>query len=370
MMKNPYLLLTPGPLSTTDSVREAMMRDWCTWDDEYNELVQKVRHRLVTLATKNPKQYTAILMQGSGTFSVESTIGTVLPKSDGKLLIATNGVYGNRIAQICNYLGIETLIAEANEQEPIALDTMEQLLQSQQDITHVMMVHCETTTGILNPIKEACQLAKQYNKITIVDAMSSFGGIPLDVSELQIDFLISSSNKCIQGVPGFGFVIAKQDELAKCKGHARSLSLDLYDQHETMEKHNGKWRFTSPTHVVRAFYQALVELEAEGGIQARYERYQQNQKLLVQGMKKLGFQALIKEEYQSPIITSFLYPEEAFSFAAFYQLLKDQGFVIYPGKVSRVATFRIGNIGDVHIHDIERLLTAINNTQAKGAVVR
>lgn len=369
-MKKHYLLLTPGPLSTTDSVREAMMRDWCTWDDEYNQLVQQVRQQIVALATPKTETYTAILMQGSGTFSVEATIGTVLPKTGGKLLIATNGVYGNRIAQICDYLGIETIIAENSEQEPISIEDMENLLQLHRDITHVMMVHCETTTGILNPIKEACQLAKQYKKVTIVDAMSSFGGIPIDVSDLQIDFLISSANKCIQGVPGFGFVVAKRDELAKCKNHARSLSLDLYDQYETMEKYNGKWRFTSPTHVVRAFSQALVELSAEGGVQARYDRYLQNQKLLVEGMKELGFQALIKEEYQSPIITSFVYPEESFSFATFYQLLKEQGFVIYPGKVSQVETFRIGNIGDVHLHDIESLLKAIKNTQSMKEVVQ
>ncbi len=195
--------------------------------------------------------------------------------------------------------------------------------------------------------------------------MSSFGGIEIDIAELQIDFLISSANKCIQGVPGFGFVIAQRDELLKCKGQARSLSLDLYDQWETMENQNGKWRFTSPTHVVHAFYQALLELEKEGGVRARYNRYYNNQKLLVNRMGEIGFKPLVNEKYQSPIITSFIYPEGNFEFQQLYNELKRYGFVIYPGKISKVDTFRIGNIGDVHEEDINRLVDSI----AKGVVI-
>lgn len=195
--------------------------------------------------------------------------------------------------------------------------------------------------------------------------MSSFGGIEIDIAELQIDFLISSANKCIQGVPGFGFVIANRDELLKCKGQARSLSLDLYDQWETMEEQNGKWRFTSPTHIVRAFYQALLELEEEGGVRARYSRYYSNQKLLVNKMNEIGFKPLVDEKYQSPIITSFIYPGEGFEFQQLYNELKRYGFVIYPGKISKVDTFRIGNIGDVHEEDIIRLVDSI----AKGVVI-
>ncbi|WP_407984355.1 2-aminoethylphosphonate--pyruvate transaminase [Priestia abyssalis] len=367
-MKNPYLLLTPGPLSTTHSVRQAMLRDWCTWDDEYNQLVQEIRNRLVKLATKQKDLYTTVLMQGSGSFSVEATIGTAIPRQGAKLLIAVNGAYGQRISEMSETLGIETIVVSADEREPIQPEVIERSLQEDEAITHVAIVHCETTTGMLNPIEDVCRIAKQYDKVTIVDAMSSFGGIPMDVHELQIDFLISSANKCIQGVPGFGFVIAKRDELAKCKGHARSLSLDLYDQHETMEQHKGKWRFTSPTHVVRAFYQALLELEAEGGIEARFHRYEQNQKRLVDGMEEMGFQALLDQNQQSPIITSFLYPDDStFTFQDFYQSLKKYGFVIYPGKISQVDTFRIGNIGEVYIEDIERLLQAIKLTiQLKG----
>lgn len=360
-MKNPYLLLTPGPLSTTYSVRQAMLRDWCTWDDEYHQLVQEIRNRLVKLATKQTDLYTSVLMQGSGSFSVEATIGTVIPRQGAKLLIAANGAYGNRIVQMSDVLEVDTITVLADECKPVQPKDIERLLQEDQAITHVAIVHCETTTGMLNPIEEVCRIAKQYNKITIVDAMSSFGGIPMDVHELQIDFLISSANKCIQGVPGFGFVIANRNQLEKCKGNARSLSLDLYDQHKTMERFNGKWRFTSPTHVVRAFYQALLELEAEGGVEARFNRYKQNQKRLVEGMEELGFQALLDQTHQSPIITSFLYPENnIFTFQNFYQALKKYGFVIYPGKISQVDTFRIGNIGEVYIEDIEKLLEAVH----------
>ncbi|KAB7709196.1 2-aminoethylphosphonate--pyruvate transaminase [Bacillus aerolatus] len=370
-MKNPYLLLTPGPLSTTNSVRQAMLRDWCTWDNEYNQLVQDIRRRLVGLATSHKDLYTAVLMQGSGTFCVEATIGTVMPKDGGKLLIAANGAYSDRIVQMCHVLGIHAVVISLDEREPIQAEAIERLLQEDEDITHVAIVHCETTTGMLNPIEDVCRLAKQYNKITMVDAMSSFGGVPMDVHKLHIDFLISSANKCIQGVPGFGFVIAKRDELAKCKGNGRSLSLDLFDQHDTMEKDEGKWRFTSPTHVVRAFYQALLELEAEGGVDARFKRYEQNQKRLVEGMKEIGFEALLDEQHQSPIITSFLYPDDSnFTFQDFYQSLKKRGFVIYPGKISEVNTFRIGNIGEVYIEDIERLLEAIQQTVQLKEVVR
>ena len=189
--------------------------------------------------------------------------------------------------------------------------------------------------------------------------MSSFGGIPLDVYDLGVDFLISSANKCIQGVPGFGFIIARRSELMRCKGVARSLSLDIYDQWETMEKGHGKWRFTSPTHVVRAFKQALEELDAEGGVEARHARYCKNHDTLVSGMRSLGFQTLLPDDVQSPIITSFLYPEEGFNFKDFYGKLKERGFVIYPGKISQADTFRIGNIGDVHPQDFEKLIEAV-----------
>ncbi|CAH0530253.1 2-aminoethylphosphonate--pyruvate transaminase [Vibrio hippocampi] len=360
-MKNEYLLLTPGPLSTTESVREAMLKDWCTWDDEYNkDIVEVIRHKLTKLAT-NHDGYTSVLMQGSGTASVEATIGSALGKHD-KLLVVDNGAYGARMAQIADCLNIANLrIAPGEVQQP-DLQQLEDILKTDQAISHVAIVHCETTTGMLNPIEKVATLAKQYGKVVILDAMSSFGGIPMDIGDLQIDFMISSANKCIQGVPGFGFVIAKQTELEKCQGQARSLSLDLYDQWHCMHTNHGKWRFTSPTHTVRAFYQALIELEQEGGISRRHQRYNRNQQTLVDGMISLGFEPLLPTELHSPIITSFYAPQQdEFEFKTFYELLKQQGFVIYPGKVSHADCFRIGNIGDVHPSDIERLIVAVQN---------
>ena len=357
---NPYRLLTPGPLSTTKSVKAAMLRDWCTWDDEYNAIVQELRGKLVTLATKT-EGYTAVLMQGSGTFCVEAAIGTALPE-DGTLLVLTNGAYGTRIRDIAHRLRIRVVLNDSGEVNPPSVELLERTLASEPGITHVAVVHCETTTGMLNPVEAIGRVVKSFGKIFIVDAMSSFGGIPLDAAELGADFLISSANKCIQGVPGFGFVIARRDELEQTKGHARSLSLDLYDQWREMEDKRGKWRFTSPTHVVHAFVQAMRELEEEGGVEARYVRYRENHLTLVEGMRKLGFRCLLPDEHQSPIITSFLSPQHPlFSFARFYQALKARGFVIYPGKVTSADTFRIGNIGDLYPEDMRCLIDAVQD---------
>jgi len=356
---NPYLLLTPGPLSTSKTVKAAMLRDWCTWDEDYNlKVVQEIRTRLTQLATAENEYYSTVLMQGSGTFAVESVIGSSVPAS-GKLLVIANGAYGMRIIQIAKVLGIAYEAYILDEVSLPDTEDVRKLLEKMPEITHIAIVHCETTTGILNPVREITALAKQYNKTTIVDAMSSFGGIPMDVHEWQIDFLISSANKCIQGVPGFGFIIARKNKLEQCKNQARSLSLDLYDQWITMEN-GGKWRFTSPTHVVRAFLQALVELEEEGGIEDRSERYSQNQKMLVEGMRKIGFKTLLPDIKHSPIITSFLSPQEKkYSFLKFYNLLKENGYVIYPGKISKGDTFRIGNIGVVYPSDIDKLVETI-----------
>ena len=359
----PYLLLTPGPLTTSDSVKETMMTDWCTWDEDYNlHIVQALREELLGIATQTPAEYTSVLLQGSGTYCVEAVIGATISKKD-KLLICSNGAYGDRMGNIAEYYHIDYDMLAFEETEQVSVEYVDDYLSNNSDITHVAFVHCETTTGILNPINELSHVVKMHGKKLIVDCMSSFGGIPLDVHELGIDFLISSSNKCIQGVPGFGFIIARRSELMRCKGVARSLSLDIYDQWETMEKGNGKWRFTSPTHVVRAFKQALTELIEEGGVGARYARYCANHRVLVEGMRSLGFQTLLDDAIQSPIITSFLCPKADFDFKAFYLKLKEKVFVIYPGKISKADTFRIGNIGDVHPDDFRRLVEAVRDTE-------
>ncbi len=359
--QNPYLLLTPGPLSTSPTVRAAMLRDWCTWDDDYNlGIVTPIRDGLVKLASATkPEAYTAVLMQGSGTFSVEAMIGATVPQ-DGKLLVLANGEYGNRLGRIAQTLKINTVIHDSGELAPPDLGKLEAALANDSAITHVVCVHSETTTGMLNPLAAIAHRVKQHGKIFLVDSMSAFGGIPLDLAELGIDFLVSSANKCIQGVPGFGFVIARREELAKCQGRARSLSLDLYDQWQGMEKGHGKWRFTSPTHVVRAFAQAMKELAEEGGVAARHARYHENQRRLVHGMERLSFRCLLPHELHSPIITGFHSPQHPeYSFLKFYDQLKTRGFVIYPGKVTNIDSFRIGTIGHVFPADINRLIAEV-----------
>jgi 2-aminoethylphosphonate-pyruvate transaminase len=351
----PYLLLTPGPLTTTRTVKQVMLRDYCTWDDDYHQIVSGIRSQLVGLAGSD-QRHTAVLMQGSGTFAVEATIGSVVPP-EGKLLVIDNGAYGQRIAQITQRLRIACHVIQQAETEPADATRIEQVLRSDPAITHVAMVHCETTTGLLNPAAEIGSLCRRYGVSYILDAMSSFGGIPMTMDSLNADYLISSANKCIQGVPGFGFVVADRAKLEQTRGWARSLSLDLFDQWREMEQHGGKWRYTSPTHVVRAFAQALKELDAEGGVAARYRRYCQNQRSLVDGMAEIGVRALIPRPFQSPIITALLYPDDPnFGFRPFYDALKARRFVIYPGKVSQAQTFRIGTIGHVFPEDIQSLL--------------
>ena len=357
-MKN-YLLLTPGPLSTSQTVREAMLQDWCTWDKDYNEgVVTVIRKGLLSIANLDESEYTSVLLQGSGTFCVEAAIGAAVTPTD-KLLILANGAYGDRMAELAAYYQIQYELVSLHEAAVIDGAVASKALAQYDGITHLAMVHSETTTGLLNNIEAVAEVIKGKGITFIVDAMSSFGGVPIDIKGLGIDFLVSSANKCIQGVPGFGFVIAKREKLMATKGNARSLSLDLYAQWETMEKGGGKWRFTSPTHVVRAFDQALKELNEEGGIAARYERYKQNHRTLVAGMRGLGFKTLLADETQGCIITSFLYPTSDFDFTDFYYKLKAQGFVIYPGKISDADTFRIGNIGDVYPSDIEKLIEAV-----------
>lgn len=350
---NTYKLLTPGPLTTTKTVKEEMLFDRCTWDDEYKSITQKIRSQLLALAGADAAQYTAVLMQGSGTFAVEAVMTSTI-SNDDRVLIVTNGAYGERIVKMAKYIGLNYEEYQVNYDEHPSEDELRAILHKDEGITHIAMVHCETTTGILNPLEMVSTLSREYGKTLIIDAMSSFGGMEIDVQGLGIDYLISSANKCIQGVPGFGFVIAKLDKLAACEGIARSLALDLYDQWKGMEQ-DGKWRYTSPTHVVAAFSKALDELNEEGGVSARFSRYQNNNRLLRERLAQIGIQSYITDDKQSPIITTFLFPSEGFSFEHFYTYIKERGYVIYPGKLTDVDTFRIGNIGEIYEQDIEQL---------------
>lgn len=354
---NNYKLLTPGPLTTTKSVKEEMLFDRCTWDQDYKDITQKIRSQLLALAGATNEEYTVVLMQGSGTFAVESVMNTAITDHD-KSLIITNGAYGERIVKMAKYIGLTFREYSIPYNEYPNEAELRSILDEDQEITHIIMVHCETTTGILNPIEVVANLSKSYGKTLIIDAMSSFGGMEINVPALGIDYLISSANKCIQGVPGFGFVIAKLEKLLTCEGNSRSLSLDLYDQWKEMEN-DGKWRYTSPTHVVAAFSKAMDELIEEGGIPARHSRYQNNNRILRERLEKVGIHAYIAEEKQSPIITTFLFPNGQFNFEDFYSYVKERGFVLYPGKLTDVDTFRIGNIGEIHEEDIQTLCNII-----------
>ncbi len=346
-----YKLLTPGPLTTSKSVRAVMQVDHCTWDDDYKIITQNIRKDLVCLA-KADDNYTAVLMQGSGTFGVESVVNSAVGEN-GKLLVIANGEYGKRIAQIASYANIPHILYETSYDEQPNTAEVDKILTDNSDITHVAIVHCETTSGMLNDIESVSKVVKKHNKTYIVDAMSSFGGIEIDMIALDIDYLISSANKCIQGVPGFSFAICKKSELVQCKGNSKSLSLDLYDQWIGMDK-DGKWRFTSPTHVVLAFSRALEELEIEGGIPKRYARFRKNNDTLIEKMSELGIKSYVKSKHQSPIITTFFMPCGT-DFFDMYNFVKQRGYAIYPGKLTKADTFRIGNIGEIYSDDIEKL---------------
>lgn len=353
-----YKLLTPGPLTTTETVKEQMLFDHCTWDDDYKKITLEIRDKLLGLAHVSEPEYTVVLMQGSGTFGVESVITSVVGDED-ILLIAANGAYGERMVDIAEHAGISYVLYKEDYDKVPSAEKIGEMLRENPKITHVAMVHSETTSGILNDIESVANVVKGEGRTFIVDAMSSFGGVDIEVGKLGIDFIVSSANKCIQGVPGFSFIICNSQKLKESKGKARSLSLDLYDQWLTMQK-DGKWRFTSPTHVVLAFAQALKELEQEGGIPARAKRYEENNKLLIEKMGELGIRPYIGGEFQGPTITTFYYPEHhAFSFPEMYEYIKERGYAIYPGKVTDADTFRVGNIGEIYKEDIEKLYEII-----------
>ncbi len=353
------LLFTPGPLTTSNTVKQAMLRDLGSRDAEFVEVVQGIRQHLLELAGVSQESgYEAVLMQGSGTFGVEALISSVIPR-DGKLLVIINGSYGKRIRDIAQRHGIETVTIEVAENTPAVPRQVSEILAADSGITHVALVHCETSSGVLHPVQEIGAVVKGFQRTFIVDAMSSFGGIPLDVAKSGIDYLAASANKCLEGVPGISFVVANRAQLLATGGAARSVSLDLLAQWEGLEN-DGQFRFTPPTHVILALHQALLELDEEGGIAGRAKRYAANHAALLKGMRRMGFREYVPAESQSHIITTFLFPEDQkFEFEDFYQRLSARNMVIYPGKLNEVDCFRIGNIGRLFESDIESLLAAI-----------
>ncbi|HEY1338075.1 MAG TPA: 2-aminoethylphosphonate--pyruvate transaminase, partial [Bryobacteraceae bacterium] len=341
------LLFTPGPLTTSPTVKSAMLRDAGSRDADFLAVVRSIRERLLAVGGAAPGgEYECVLMQGTGTFAIESVISSAIPW-DGRLLVAVNGAYGRRIAQMARVHGIEVETLEAPENCKITADAVAEQLAAR-SFTHVAVIHCETTTGIVNPVEEIGAAAARAGAAFIVDAMSSFGAMPISLAGVHADFLISSANKCIEGVPGFGFILARREALLSAKGRARTLSLDLHAQWAGLEA-DGQFRFTPPTHVLLAFHQALDELEAEGGVAGRAARYRRNYEALARGMTELGFEHYLAPEDRGYIITTYRYPAGDFRFEEFYTRLSERGFIIYPGKLSQEPCFRIGTIGRLEV---------------------
>ena len=355
----PYLL-TPGPLTTAYEVKEAMLKDWGSWDEDFRNLTKKLRESLLSLLGKSKSLYDCVPIQGSGTFAVESMLGTFIPKN-GKLLVLANGAYGLRAAQTMDYLNRDYHLLDKGDYLPPRGSEVAAILENDKAITHVLVIHCETSSGILNPLEEIGAVVKTAGRKLLIDSMSAFGAVPVDPERVDFEAMVSSANKCIEGVPGFGFVFAKLSALQAAKGNCHSLSLDVEAQWSAMEK-SGQWRFTPPTHVVAAFLKALEIHDAEGGVSGRGARYTNNRDVMVKGMRDLGFETLLDERWLSPIIVTFFCPEDpAFHFSKFYDLMKNEGYIIYPGKLTIVDSFRVGCIGRMDSHVMQGVVSAARN---------
>jgi 2-aminoethylphosphonate-pyruvate transaminase len=356
------VLLTPGPLTTAASTKQAMLCDWGSWDSDFREMTARLRRSLLEIAGVD-ETYDCVPLQGSGTYCVEAMLGSFVPR-DGKVLVLANGAYGKRMARTLACLGREFAMLDKGDYLPPRGPEVSAMLDADPAMTHVAVVHCETSSGILNPIEEIAAAVAARGRKLLIDSMSAFGALPLDAPALGCEAFVSSANKCIEGVPGFGFVIAHRSALAAARGRSHSLSLDLHDQWEVMNR-TGQWRFTPPTHVVAAFLEALRLHAAEGGAPGRLARYSRNRDVLVAGMRGLGFQTLLEDRWLSPIIVTFVSPADpAFSFARFYDLMKASGFVIYPGKLTEVDSFRIGCIGAVDETVMGAVVEAVGRAMA------
>ena len=350
-------LLTPGPLTTSYDVKEAMLKDWGSWDDDFRAMTRHMRSALLGMIGDESADYDCVPIQGSGSYCVEAMLGSFVPRDD-KVLVLANGAYGLRAAQTLKYLNRDHVLLDKGDYLPPRGAEVAEILAHDPAITHVLAIHCETSSGILNPVEEIAEATRTAGRKLLIDSMSAFGALPLDVADLNCTAFVSSANKCIEGVPGFGFVIARKDEITAAKGNSHSLSLDVHAQWETMEK-TGQWRFTPPTHTVAAFLQALDIHKAEGGVPARLARYTNNRDTLVSGMRDLGFETLLADRWLSPVIVTFFCPaDHAFDFQKFYDAMKARGFIIYPGKLTVVDSFRVGCIGRMDQAIMARVVTA------------
>ncbi|MBV8537706.1 MAG: 2-aminoethylphosphonate--pyruvate transaminase [Alphaproteobacteria bacterium] len=362
-MTRPPLLFTPGPLTTRLDTRRAMLEDWGSREPHFIAMTAELRQRLLGVAFGD-QSHVAIPLQGSGTFIVEAAIGTLVGPAD-RLLVLANGAYGERMVEIARRIGRKVEVMRWPEHQTVRPEEVEQALAKDAAITHVAFIHCETTTGILNPLAEIAAIVARQRRALMVDAMSSFGALPLDLRATQMTALLASSNKCLESVPGIGFALVEKRAIERAQGVAPSLSLDLHDQWRGLEK-NGQWRFTPPVQVVAALVEALRWLEAEGGPAARQARYADNFRTLSEGMARLGFRLFLDPAVQAPIIATYHCPDDTrFAFDRLYTLLAARGYVIYPGKLTHADTFRIGCIGDLHRGDFEGLLDAISEVMAE-----
>ncbi len=357
------LLLTPGPLTTSSSVKQAMLHDYGARDDKFIELSARVCRTLLKIANAGPA-YQCIPLQGSGTFAVEAMLASLIP-AKGKLLNLVNGAYGRRISEICTYLHREVVVLEYPEDTPITPGEVADVLASDPDISHVSLVYCETTSGLLNPVREIAHTVQAHNRQCLLDAMSAFGALPVDVQAMPCTAIAASSNKCLQGVPGAGFVIATEQALKHSAANAHSLSLDLHAQWQRL-KQTGQWRFTPPVQCLLALQQALAELDAEGGPAVRLQRYQKNAEVLTDGMRTLGFTPYLADAVQAPIIITFLMPAyKRFVFTDFHDRLRQCGYLIYPGKLTQTESFRIGCIGHITQNDMRQFIHTVSAVLAE-----
>lgn len=359
-MPNEPVLLTPGPLTTSAATKAAMLSDWGSWDAAFNALTATVCRDLKDIVGGG-QSHVCVPLQGSGTFSVEAALGTLVPKQ-GKVLVPDNGAYCQRILRILGYLGREAVVLKHREDEPADPLRIDVALAANPEISHVAQVHCETGTGILNPLPEIAAVVARHGRGLIVDAMSSYAAIPIDVRTMPCDALVAASGKCLEGVPGMGFVILRRDKLAGASGNCHSLAMDLHDQWVYMQN-TGQWRFTPPTHVIAALHSALDQYHQAGGQAARLARYTENCQALVEGMRGLGFRTFLADAIQAPIIVTFRAPPDpAYDFAAFYRGVRKKGFILYPGKLTAIETFRVGCIGAIDRSIVQRAVEAIAAT--------
>ena len=353
----PYLL-TPGPLTTSQTVKLALLADWGSRDTEFRQVVREIRAELLQIAGCDDT-YECVIMQGSGTFAIEAALGSFAPSKRYKTLVVANGAYGERAAQILTRIGRNHVLVSKSDVTQLSPDHFADKLDEDRNISHVWLIHCETTSGIVNPLGDLARAVKQRGKIFMVDAMSSLGGMHIDMVRDGIDVLVSSSNKCIEGIPGFSYVLVKRSLLEASEGQCHSVVLDLYEQWKGLEA-NGQFRFTPPTHALVAFRQALRELEVEGGVAARAVRYERNADILIKGLAAIGIRPLLDDNEAGPIIQTFLCPRDNnFKFAAFYDALRARGFAIYPGKLTKRDSFRIGTIGRIDSEVMQRVVVAI-----------